>query len=128
LLPRIVRYFYLTVRLSQSNDPKIKIQKLKSHGLPTPFHLFSYIKGEMRDIERKKSQIEEIKIEIQPSQLQMAIIFYWNFQLRRATRLQKAFSRYGHFRGQKTLSSPSKTHLKFFFVLFCFFFVFLEIV
>jgi hypothetical protein len=73
LLPRIVRYFYLTVRSSQSNDPKIKIQKLKFHRLPTSFHLFSHIKGEMRDSERKKrseiererrDQIEEIKIEI----------------------------------------------------------------
>jgi hypothetical protein len=65
LLPRIA---HLTVHSSQSNDPKIKIQKQKSHGLPTPFQLFSYIKREMRDRERKKKerkdQTEEIKTEI----------------------------------------------------------------
>jgi hypothetical protein len=65
LFPRIA---HLTVRSSQSNDLKIKIQKQKSHGLPTPFHMFSYIKREMKDRERKKKerkdQIEEIKTEI----------------------------------------------------------------
>jgi hypothetical protein len=64
-------FFYLTVRSSQFNDPKVKIQKLKSHGLPTHCHLFLYIKREMRDKERKKKQrreIEEIKIKIHPSQ------------------------------------------------------------
>jgi hypothetical protein len=79
-----VRYFYLTIRSSQSNDPKIKIQKLKFHKLPTYFHLFLHIKGEIRDRERKKrsetererrDHIEEIKIEIRSSQFQMTITF-----------------------------------------------------
>jgi hypothetical protein len=42
------------------------------------FHLFSSIKREMKNRERKKKEIretEEIKIKIRPSQLQTAIIF-----------------------------------------------------
>jgi hypothetical protein len=50
---------HLTVRSSQSNEPKIKIQKLKSHELPTQCHLFSYIKRNMRDRERKKKERRE---------------------------------------------------------------------
>jgi hypothetical protein len=52
------------------NDPKIKLQKLKFHGFPTHCHIFSYIKREMRDKERKKinkkerRETKEIKIEI----------------------------------------------------------------
>jgi hypothetical protein len=65
LLPRID---HLIVRSSQSNDSKIKNKKLKSHRLPTPYHLFSYIKREMRDRERKKKErrreTTEIKTEI----------------------------------------------------------------
>jgi hypothetical protein len=73
LLPRIA---HLIVRSFQSNDPKIKIQKLKSHRLPTPFHLFLYIKRDERDKERKKKEernkkerreTEEMKIEIRLS-------------------------------------------------------------
>jgi hypothetical protein len=63
LLPRIA---HLTVRSSQSNDPKIKIKKTKSHGLPTPCHLFSYIRREMRDREkeeRKKKRDRRNKIQ-----------------------------------------------------------------
>jgi hypothetical protein len=33
---------------------KSKLKKLKSHGLPTFCHLFSYIKREMRDIEKEE--------------------------------------------------------------------------
>jgi hypothetical protein len=69
LLPWIA---HLIVCSSQSNDPKIKIQKQKSHGLSTSFHLFSYIKKrDERDSEekeeRKKKQRrdrEEIKTKI----------------------------------------------------------------
>jgi hypothetical protein len=63
----------------------------------------------MRDRERKKKertyQIEEIKIEIRPSQLQTAITFDRKLRLRRATRPQKVYGEiYGvkcHLRGQK---------------------------
>jgi hypothetical protein len=41
LLPQID---HLIVHLSKFNDLKIKIQKLKSQELPSPYHLFSYIK------------------------------------------------------------------------------------
>jgi hypothetical protein len=44
LLPRIAIFFNLTVRSSKSNDPKIKILKMKSHGLPSPLSSVSYIK------------------------------------------------------------------------------------
>jgi hypothetical protein len=49
----------------------MKIQKLKSHVLSTAFHLFSYIKREMKEIERERRKKEErretkkIKIKIQ---------------------------------------------------------------
>jgi hypothetical protein len=113
LLPQIA---YLIVRLSQSNEPKIQIQKQKSHELLTPFHLFSYIKSEMRDKEEKEErnkkqrrETEEIKIEIRPSQLQTAITFDRKLRLRRAMRSQKAYDEiyrvntyccFHHFRGQ----------------------------
>jgi hypothetical protein len=45
---------HLTVHSSQSNEPKIKIQKLKFHGLSTNCHLFSYIKRDMRDRENEE--------------------------------------------------------------------------
>jgi hypothetical protein len=61
--------------------------------------MFSYIKGEMRDIEREKNQKEEIKIEIRSSQFQMVITFDRQHRLRHAMRSRKAFSRYDHFRG-----------------------------
>jgi hypothetical protein len=67
---RLLDFFYFTVRSSQFNDRKIKIQKIKSHGLPTHCHLFSYIKREMRQRDkeernkRDKREIEEIKTEI----------------------------------------------------------------
>jgi hypothetical protein len=114
LFSRIVN---LTVHSSQSNDPKIKIQKQKSHGLPTLFHLFSYINREMRDRERKKKerrdQIEQIKIEIRPSQVQTVITFDRKLRLRRVTRSRKAYDEiykvnlhrcYRHFQDKKTSS------------------------
>jgi hypothetical protein len=76
----------------------------------------------MRDRERKKrsetererrDQIEEIKIEIRPSQLQTAIPFDRKLRLRRATRPQKAhdeihrvnhYHRYRHFQSKRTTS------------------------
>jgi hypothetical protein len=59
LLPLIA---HITVRSSQSNDPKIKIQKQKPHESPTrPFHLFSYIKREMREREIEKRKKKEIR-------------------------------------------------------------------
>jgi hypothetical protein len=88
LLSRII---HLTIRSSQSNDPKLKIQKLKSHELPTSFHLFLYIKKkDEREIERERREKEEIKTEIRPSQFQTAIIFDKKLRLRRATWLQKS--------------------------------------
>jgi hypothetical protein len=47
---------HLTVRSSQSNDPKIKFQKQKFHELPIFFHLFSYIKKDERDREEKEER------------------------------------------------------------------------
>jgi hypothetical protein len=69
---------------------KNKYLKTKFHGLPTPFHLFSYIKREMREKEerRKKKErreTEEIKTEIRPSQLQTTITFDRKLRLRRLT-------------------------------------------
>jgi hypothetical protein len=58
LLPRIIN---LIVRSFQSNDPKIKIQKQKFHRLPTHFHLFLYIKREMRDREKEKERRDQIE-------------------------------------------------------------------
>jgi hypothetical protein len=58
LLPRIT---HLTIHSSQSNDSKLKNQKLKSHELPTLCHIFSYIKNEMGDRERKKKEIKRKK-------------------------------------------------------------------
>jgi hypothetical protein len=53
LLPRIA---HLTVCESQSNVPKIKIQKLKFHELQTHLDLFSYIKREMRERQRENKR------------------------------------------------------------------------
>jgi hypothetical protein len=61
-------------------NPNIKIYKQKFHKLPTNYHLFSYIKREMRDKrekeerkkERKKEQRkkrDKKKIKIRPYQL-----------------------------------------------------------
>jgi hypothetical protein len=61
LLPQIIHF---TVCSSQSNDSKIKFQKLKSHELPTTCHLFSYIKRKMRDGERERRKKEEERHEI----------------------------------------------------------------
>jgi hypothetical protein len=86
--------YLFTVHSFQSNDPKTKIQKLKSHELPTIFHLFSYIKREMRERQREKEErreTEEIKIEIQPSQLQTTITFDRKLRLRHATRPHKSY-------------------------------------
>jgi hypothetical protein len=70
------------------------IQKLKSHQLPTPCHLFSYIKREMKNKERKKKErrkeTAEIKIEFRLSLLQMIITFDKKLRLRRAMRPHKA--------------------------------------
>jgi hypothetical protein len=49
----------MTLDNIQSNDLKIKIQKLKFYGLSTPFHLFSYIKREVRETERERTKKEE---------------------------------------------------------------------
>jgi hypothetical protein len=49
----------MTLDNIQSNDPKIKIQKQKSHELSTNFHLFSYIKREVRETERETRKKEE---------------------------------------------------------------------
>jgi hypothetical protein len=58
LLPQIA---HLTVRSFQSNDPKIKIQKQKSHILPTLFSfVFLYKKRDERETEkRKKKEIRD---------------------------------------------------------------------
>jgi hypothetical protein len=37
----------------------MNIKKLKSHVLSTAFHLFSYIKREMKEIERERRKKEE---------------------------------------------------------------------
>jgi hypothetical protein len=50
LLPRIA---YLTVRSSQSNDPKIQNSKTD---IPRITNLFSYIKREMREKREKKER------------------------------------------------------------------------
>jgi hypothetical protein len=104
---------------------------LKSHRLPTIFHLFSYIKREVRKRwKRERRELVEIKIKIRPSQLQTVITFDRKLRFRRFTRSRKAndeiykvnrLRHYHHFLGKKTSSSSSKTHLKFFFVLLCFF-------
>jgi hypothetical protein len=79
--------------------------------------MFSYIKREMRDRERKKKerrdQIEEIKTEIRPSQLQMAITFNRKLRLRRATR---------PFSGPKNIVLTLKNVFEVFTsIFFCFF-------
>jgi hypothetical protein len=104
---------------------KNKNLKIKISGITNPFSsVFIYKK---RD-ERK--EIEEIKIEIQSSQLQTTIIFHRKLRLRRSTRSQKAndeiyrvncLCHYRHFRGKQTSSLSSKSHLKFFSRSFLFF-------
>jgi hypothetical protein len=93
LLKRIA---YLAVRSFQSNDPKIKIQIQKSHGLPTPFlFIFIYKKRDERRREKEEKKrryhIKEIKTEIRPSQLQTTITFDRKLRLRRSMRPRKAY-------------------------------------
>jgi hypothetical protein len=95
LLPQIA---HLTVRSSQFNDPKIKIQKQKSHGLPTPFQLFSYIKREMRERQRRERRKKKEtnkrdkrnKNQNQTISTSNGITFDRKLRLRRATRPRKA--------------------------------------
>jgi hypothetical protein len=66
-------YFH-GLTISSFVHPNPIIHKFKSYGLPTPYHLFSYIKRKMRDKERKEKErrretTTEIKTEISPSQL-----------------------------------------------------------
>jgi hypothetical protein len=91
MLVHIITTTETTLHNTQTNDPKIKIQKLKYHGLSTLF-IYSYIIREVREREiRKKEESERIKIKNRPSQLQMVITFDWKFRLRRSTRPRKAY-------------------------------------
>jgi hypothetical protein len=132
-----------------SHRSLILIQHFKNKNLKTKISriinsfsfIFIYKKRDERDRERKKKEerreIEEIKIEIRPSQLQTVIIFYRKFQLRRSMRPRKPndeiyrvnrLCHYLHFGAKKTSSSNSKTHLNFFSVLIFFFCFFLKII
>jgi hypothetical protein len=106
---------------------------LKSHRLPTIFHLFSYIKREVRKRwKRERRELVEIKIKIRPSQLQTVITFDRKLRFRRFTRSQKAndeiykvnrLRHYHHFLGKKNLVFKLKNPFEVFLRSFMFFFL-----